>query len=86
MLDGSWLMAQGSWLMARGGSWLMVRCRPGPGDPEARGAGPEEANVRECTCPIEPQKNQKLFFHTKTVFFTIQVDIWEVFGAPGALN
>ena len=49
MLDGSWLMAQGSWLKshgswpreARGGSWLMARGRPSPGDPEARGAGPD---------------------------------------------
>ena len=41
MVHGSWLKAHGSWPReARGGSWLMARCRPGPGDPEARGAGP----------------------------------------------
>ena len=41
MVHGSWLKAHGSWPReARGGSWLMARGRPGPGDPEARGAGP----------------------------------------------
>ena len=36
MVHGSWLKAHGSWPReARGGSWLMARCRPGPGDPEA---------------------------------------------------
>ena len=41
MLDGSGLKAHGSWPReARGGSWLMARGRPGPGDPEARGPGP----------------------------------------------
>ena len=41
MVHGSWLKAHGSWPReARGGSWLMARCRPGPGDPQARGAGP----------------------------------------------
>ena len=46
MVDGSWLKAHGSWPReaARGGSWLMARCRPGPGDPEARGAGPGRAS------------------------------------------
>ena len=29
------------------------------------------------------QKNWKIVFFTKTVFFTIQVDIWEVWGCPG---
>ena len=38
MVHGSWLKAHGSWPReARGGSWLMARCRPGPGDPEPRG-------------------------------------------------
>ena len=41
MVHGSWLKAHGSWPReARGGSWLMARCLPGPGEPEARGAGP----------------------------------------------
>ena len=42
MVHGSWLKAHGSWPReARGGSWLMARCLPGPGDPEARpGPGP----------------------------------------------
>ena len=41
MMHGSWLKAHGSWPReARGGSWLMAKGRPGPGDPEARGAGP----------------------------------------------
>ena len=41
MVHGSWLTAHGSWPReARGGSWLMARGWPGPGDPEARGAGP----------------------------------------------
>ena len=41
MVHGSWLKAHGSWPReARGGSWLMARGRPGPGDPEARGPGP----------------------------------------------
>ena len=41
MVHGSWLKAHGSWPReARGGLWLMARCRPGPGDPEARRAGP----------------------------------------------
>ena len=41
MVHGSWLKAHGSWPReARGGSWLMAKCRPGPGDPEVRGAGP----------------------------------------------
>ena len=32
MVHGSWLKAHGSWPReARGGSWLMARCRPGPG-------------------------------------------------------
>ena len=34
MVHGSWLKAHGSWPReARGGSWLMARGRPGPGDP-----------------------------------------------------
>ena len=41
MVHGSWLKAHGSWPReARGGSWLMARGWPGPGDTEARGAGP----------------------------------------------
>ena len=44
LVHGSWLKAHGSWPReARGGSWLMARGRPGPGDPEARfrsGSGP----------------------------------------------
>ena len=41
MVHGSWLKAHGSWPReARGASWLMARGRPGPGGPEARGAGP----------------------------------------------
>jgi hypothetical protein len=44
MVHGSWLKAHGSWPReARGGSWLMARFRPGPGDPETRfrsGSGP----------------------------------------------
>ena len=37
MVHGSWLKAHGSWPReARGGPWLMARCRPSPGDPEAR--------------------------------------------------
>ncbi len=41
MVHGSWLKAYGSWPReARGGSWLMARGRPGPRDPEPRGAGP----------------------------------------------
>ena len=41
MVHCSWLKPHGSWPReARGGSWLMARGRPGPGDPEARGAGP----------------------------------------------
>ena len=33
MVHGSWLKAHGSWPReARGGSWLMARCLPGPGD------------------------------------------------------
>ena len=36
MVHGSWLKAHGSWPReARGGSWLMARGRPGPGDPRA---------------------------------------------------
>jgi hypothetical protein len=41
MVHGSWLKAHGSWPReARGGSWLMARGRPDPGDPRAGGAGP----------------------------------------------
>ena len=37
MVHGKWLKAHGSWPReARGGSWLMARGRPGPGNPEAR--------------------------------------------------
>ena len=43
MVHGSWLEAHGS-TKARGGSWLMARCLPGPGDPEAPGAGPEHGS------------------------------------------
>ena len=48
MVHGSWLKAHGSWPKeARGGSWLMARGRPSPGDPEARGAGPgPEARIK----------------------------------------
>ena len=35
-----WFMAHGSRLMAKGGSWLMARGRPDPGNPRAGGAGP----------------------------------------------
>ena len=41
MVHGSWLKAHGSWPReARGGSWLMAKGRPDPGDPGAGGAGP----------------------------------------------
>ena len=44
MLDGSWLMAQGSWPReARGGSWLMARCRPGPGEHASRTSNIEKS-------------------------------------------
>ena len=41
MLEGSWLRAKGAWPReARGGSWLMARGQPDPGDPGTGGAGP----------------------------------------------
>ena len=53
MVHGSWLKAHGSWPReARGGSWLMARGRPGPGDPEARGATPGPEAILSARGPI----------------------------------
>jgi hypothetical protein len=53
MVHGSWLKAHGSWPReARGGSWLMARCRPGPGDPEPRGARPGPGTKRRVSMAI----------------------------------
>jgi len=50
MVHGSWLKAHGSWPReARGGSWLMARGRPDPGDPRAGGPGPGPG---ACPAPV----------------------------------
>ena len=42
MVHGPWLKAHGSWPReARGGSWLIARGHPDPGDP---GAGPRSGS------------------------------------------
>ena len=64
MVHGSWLKAHGSWPReARGGSWLMGRGQPGPGDPKARGAMSHEPSSMHQASSIKHQL-KILFSHS----------------------